>query len=367
MGIRGSLKVPVVPVIALGVWSALFLVFLILAPERRGGEDEDAALAVRLMSRSIEAIRAGRTAAGVPIDPRTDLNRTGLVGVENSSITTSLGRLEAKRTAANPQFAAAIVRMLREAGVRRGDAVALSASSSFPGLIVAALCAAQAMDLRILPILSLGASNWGGNDPRWTGLETIACLNRGGVLDVPLLAASVGGEGDAGGDMTAEGRNYLKQKILKAGILLIEEKTLADDVRARMGLFERAAGGTAFKAFINVGGSWVNMGVDPEVLKLKPGFNPAARVFVPPAGRRGTIQEMAFRGIPVIHLLYVKGLAERYGLPWDPFPFPVSDPAASRDGGGAAEPLRIGGAAVYLFGVIGAAALIHRRRRSLIE
>jgi poly-gamma-glutamate system protein len=365
MGIRGSPKFPAVLVITLGVWSTLFLVFLILAPAGHGGVDEDAALAVRLMSRSVEAIRAGRLAAGVPIDPRTDLNRTGLVGIENSPITTSLGQIEAKRTAANPQFAAAVARMLREAGVRRGDTVALSASSSFPGLIVAALCAAQSMDLRILPILSLGASNWGGNDPRWTGLETIACLNRGGILDVPLLAASVGGAGDVGGDMTAEGRVYLKRKILEAGLLLIEEKTLADDVRLRMGLFESHAGGSAIKAFINVGGSWVNMGVDPEVLKLKPGFNPAASVFVPPAGRRGLIQEMAARGVPVIHLLYVKGLADRYGLPWDPFPLPVSDPSASREGKGPARPLRIGGAAVYLLGVIGGAALIHRRRRSL--
>jgi hypothetical protein len=31
---------------------------------------------------------------------------------------------------------------------------------------------------------------------------------------------------------------------------------------------------------------------------------------------------MAVRGIPVIHLLYIKGIAQAYGLPWDPVPLP---------------------------------------------
>ena len=34
------------------------------------------------------------------------------------------------------------------------------------------------------------------------------------------------------------------------------------------------------------------------------------------------IQEMARRGVPVIHLLNIKGLAAEYGLPWDPSPLP---------------------------------------------
>ncbi len=350
----------------MGLWSALFLLFLLILPGgRMMDKDEDGA--VRLMNRALDAVRACRLAAGVPIDPRTDLNRTGLLGVEASPITTSLGQIEAKRTAANPQFAGAVVRMFREAGVRRGDAVAVSASSSFPGFIVATLCAARAMDVRVLPVLSLGASNWGGNDPRWTSLETIACLKRSGVLDTKLLAASVGGEGDAGRDMTAEGRDFLRRKIAEAGLPLIEEKSLADDVRARLRLFEQRAGPAPIMAFVNVGGSWVNMGVDSEVLKLRPGFNPAADVFIPPPGRRGLIQAMAAKGVPIIHLLYVKGLADRYGLPWDPVPLPAAGPSASREAGVSALPLRYAGAALYFLGVIGGTAAILRRRRPLTE
>jgi poly-gamma-glutamate system protein len=355
---------PAVLVAALGLWSALFLLFLLILPGGRIADGEEDA-AIRLMNRALDAVRASRIAAGIEIDPRTDLNRTGLLGVEASPITTSLGQIEAKRTAANPQFAGAVVRMFREAGVRRGDIVALSASSSFPGLIVAVLCAARALDLRVLPILSLGASNWGWNDPRWTGLETLDCLRRGGVLDAGLLAASVGGEGDAGGDMTAEGRDFLKRKIAEAGLPLIEEKTLAEDVGARLRLFEQRAGRVPIKAFVNVGGSWVNMGVDSEVLKLRPGFNPAAAVFLPPPARRGLIQEMAARGVPVIHLLYVKGLADRYGLPWDPVPLPGPDEPGAGKERSSTRAVRLAGAVLYLLGAAGGGALLLLRRRTL--
>jgi len=31
---------------------------------------------------------------------------------------------------------------------------------------------------------------------------------------------------------------------------------------------------------------------------------------------------MSARRVPVIHLLHIRGLALRYGLPWDPIPLP---------------------------------------------
>ncbi|MBS1226472.1 MAG: hypothetical protein H6R32_406, partial [Candidatus Aminicenantes bacterium] len=43
----------------------------------------------------------------------------------------------------------------------------------------------------------------------------------------------------------------------------------------------------------------------------------------PPPSERGVLQAMAAAGVPVIHLLNVKGLCERYGLPWDPRPLPA--------------------------------------------
>ena len=43
----------------------------------------------------------------------------------------------------------------------------------------------------------------------------------------------------------------------------------------------------------------------------------------PPLPDRGVLFEMAAQGTPVIHLLHVRGLALRYGLPWDPIPLPA--------------------------------------------
>ena len=87
-----------------------------------------------------------------------------------------------------------------------------------------------------------------------------------------------------------------------------------------MALFEKAAQEKDIKVFINIGGSWSNMGLDSMVLHLKPGLNRIEKF--PPPERRGVIYAMAARGIPVIHLLYVRGLARRYALPWDPYPLP---------------------------------------------
>ena len=343
--------------LAVGLWSLLFWTVWTRLPRDHGlsAATAEAGEAAEIMSRAVEAIQACRESSGTPIDARTDLNRTGLIGVEESPITTSLGQLEAKRTTANPNFAAGIVRLFREAGVRRGETIALGASSSFPGLILAVLAASRAMALRPLLIVSLGASNWGANIPEWTWLEMADCLRKAGIIDVSPLAVSVGGEGDEGRDMSSEGRAFLREKIRAGGFQQILEPDLPSDVRTRMDLFERTAAGAPIKAFVNVGGSWVNMGTDADVLKLRPGVN--REMTIPPPEKRGLIQEMAVRKIPVIHLLYVKGLAERFGLPWDPVPLPRPGeglgPARPR-AGGTVRTLVLG---LYLAGVLAGAGL----------
>ncbi|MHB8056057.1 MAG: poly-gamma-glutamate system protein [Candidatus Aminicenantales bacterium] len=338
--------------IGLGLWSLAFGVFLHFVPPaapRRA--DPEADRAVLLMARAIKAFRECREASGPPIDPVIDLNRTGLIGIENSPITTSLGKLEGKRTAANPQFAGAVVRMFREAGVSRGDTVAVGASSSFPGLILATLAAADTMGLKPLLLSSLGASNWGGNNPGWTWLEMSECLRQKGLLDVPPIALSLGGDGDAGLDMKEEGREFLRRKIERTGRPFIRESGLVSSVATRMDILEKSAGGAPIKVFVNVGGSFADMGTDGEILKLRPGFNPASAVFIPPIERRGLIQEMARRGIPVIHLLFVKGLCDRYGLPWDPVPLPGPDANARTSSPGSLPLLEMIALGVYLTGM----------------
>jgi poly-gamma-glutamate system protein len=112
----------------------------------------------------------------------------------------------------------------------------------------------------------------------------------------------------------------LRTRIGGSGIPFIEKADLRANVAERLRLYEEAAQGRPIKAFVNIGGSWANIGTNAEVLKLRPGL--LRDVFVPPPGERGVLQAMAAKKVPVIHLLNIKGLAERYGLPWDPKPLP---------------------------------------------
>jgi len=307
---------------AAAVLSLIYLVVMNSRPAAAGRPGGRQAMldASVLMARAEAALKTCREARGVPIDPGADPNGTGLIGVERSEITTSAGRLEAKRTTTNPAFAGLVVSLLQEAGVRRGDVIAVGASSSFPALIVATLAAAKVLGAEPLVISSLGASEWGGNILRFTWLDMEDCLRGHGLLDVRPIARAVGGDEDIGRDMSPEGRSLLADRIRASGRPFIEEPDLERNVARRLALYRQNAGGRPIRAFVNVGGSWANLGTDPDILKLEPGL--ARHAIIPPAPRRGVIQAMAGAGVPVIHLLNVRGLCERYGLPWDPRPLP---------------------------------------------
>lgn len=312
-----------------GLCLAAFCVFKLLPQSENAGLSSRTELASRLMARASAAVRACRLAKGISIDSASDPNRTGLVGLRTSPLTTSLGSLEAKRTTANPAWAGLIARLLDRAGARPGDAVAIGASASFPGLIIAALSACRASGLTPLMISSLGSSQWGANIPEFNWWDMEDCLNASGVLAVRPIACSIGGDEDKGADMGPEGRALILRRAAQRRISLLEEPDLVQTVAARMRLYDRAAAGRPIKAFINIGGSWVNLGVDSKVLDVKPGLNmkggPSEIRDFPPQEQSGMIHAMARRGVPVIHLLFIKGLCAAHGIPWDPRPLPEAE------------------------------------------
>jgi len=308
-------------ILILCVLSFLFFILARYIPLKKGETVKGEMLkAAEIMQEALKAINICREKKGIVLDKRNDINQTGLIGVEFSSITTSLGSLEAKRTTTNPNFAALIIFLLKQAGIERGDTIAVGASSSFPALIVAALSASKAMGLKPLMICSLGASNWGANLPDFHWLDMQNCLQKCGIFNTPLIAVSLGGEKDTGMDMTPEGRSFLLKEVEKSGIFFLHEPDLMDNVQERIHIYEKEGGKKKIKAFINIGGSWSNMGTSPEILKLKPGLNIIRSV--PPSEKRGVIHEMTLREIPVIHLLYINGLVRHYQLPWDPASLP---------------------------------------------
>ncbi|MBC7363762.1 MAG: poly-gamma-glutamate system protein [Candidatus Aminicenantes bacterium] len=248
-----------------------------------------------------------------------DPNQTGLIGLEQSELTTTLGRLEAKRTTTNPQMSSLLVRLLKELGLRPGDSVAVAASSSFPALILAAICAAHSLNLDLMLIVSVGASQWGANNPDFTVLEMMECWRDMGLNRYRLLAISWGGEDNSGREFPEKIRRKVRDKAGELGLKILEPGPLSLMVKEQVALFQENARGP-LKAFINIGGNLVCLGLDSSILELKPGLTRVKKI--PPAETRGLVQEMASRGLPVIHLLNIQGLVKRYGLPWDPQPLP---------------------------------------------
>jgi poly-gamma-glutamate system protein len=118
------------------------------------------------------------------------------------------------------------------------------------------------------------------------------------------------------------------------GTLFLDEPDLRKNVQERMRIYQKAAG-RPIAAFINSGGGYADMGTDLHVLEVKPGLH--LTLPLPPEAGRGVIFEMAARQIPVIHLLFVKGLVMEAGLPWDPIPLPkpgiIRPAGAGRDTG----------------------------------
>jgi poly-gamma-glutamate system protein len=103
------------------------------------------------------------------------------------------------------------------------------------------------------------------------------------------------------------------------------EPDLERNVARRVGLYLAGSGAEEEgdrlpAAFINIGGAFANLGSSPLVLELDPGLNPDPTV--PERGKRGVLFEMASRGVPIVHLLHIRGLALRWNLPWDPIPLP---------------------------------------------
>lgn len=275
--------------------------------------------AARLAADAFLAIREAKVKLGIPF-PAEDVNRTGLIGPEATPLVSSVGHLGAKRTAANPNFAAVLVDMFHETGLRSGDVIALGFSGSFPSLNVATLAAAHVLGLRPLIISSVGASNFGASDPEMTWLDMEAALRENRIWHYRSFRAGLGGIGTLPRIFEVDPVALAMMAIRRNGIPFIEEEDLQAAVARRLAAYEEAAGGRRIRAFVNIGGTAVNLGESPRAQKIPVGLQLLPMMDAHRA--RGVIFKMAERGIPIIHLLNIRRLARWYGIPFDPSPLP---------------------------------------------
>ena len=279
--------------------------------------------AATLMRACSLAIRSARRERRLDADPAVDINDTGLIGRDWSPITTTTGNPEAKRTSANPAFAALMVRLFHDAGLDKGDVVAIGASGSFPALALATLSAARVLQLEPLLIYSIGSSSYGANEPFFTFLDMLAVLNKETLLSYTPIAISFGGEGDLGSGLFSSGTPPDYFRIADAsGIALIHEKSLEQSMRERMDRYTAAAKGRPVRCFVNIGGASANFGATPASLAVSNGLT------MPDKNRRsargnGMLFHYLNQQVPVIHLLDIRHLALAYELPIDPTPQPA--------------------------------------------
>jgi poly-gamma-glutamate system protein len=280
--------------------------------------------------------------------------QAAVLGPEFSPITTDTGSLSSKITATNPNFAAAIVGLLREAGVGPGDVVGVAYTGSFPMLDVATIAALESLDAEPVIVSSIGASNWGATDPSFTILDVETLLVDRGLIHHRSVAASVGGSLRRG-PMSDAGRELAIAAMARNNVQLLAQRGLTSEVSDHIRLYHEYAGGRPLKAFVNVGGGQVSTGGASFRDRFEPGLESNAAT-VQHDGN-GLLARMQRARIPTIHIDQVTTLAERYQLPIAP----ARTPAV-----GAGGPFRdwlrarvaAGLTAVLLAGVLVAARLL---------
>jgi hypothetical protein len=311
-----------------------------------------------LAEQAFEVIKNARVDLGPPIDETIDPTKSGLIGLPMSPVTTVSGEVSAKQTSVNPNFAAVIIEMLKEAEVQEGDVVAIGLSGSFPALNICTYAACETLKVKPLVISSASASQWGANVPHllWPDMELLLrkkgkrmpvvdeagkpvldeqgqpTFKEEGLFTITSIACSIGGYQDRGLGLNEDGLKLVKASIERNGLEpfrvdqakpITAENPLTDlmadftaNVNDRMKLYQDRAEGQPIKAYINVGGGTVSVGRNIGKLMFRPGVNDR-----PPRHVRevdGVMPRFSKENVPVIHVVHVNALANRYTLPLEP-------------------------------------------------
>ena len=305
----GARRLLLVFAVAIGGWFAVQAWGFRQAPHPRQDAMHRAEARTETAFAAVDSTRRARGLT--PANP-SPVRWHALLGDDYTPITTTLGALSAKEAATNPAWAAVMVKLLDEAGVRQGDVVGILASGSFPALTIATLAAAQELGAQTYLAVSLGASTYGANVRLATWLDIEDWAQRAGAVSPTREMVTLGGENDNGGGMDDEGRAWLQEALARHARTAQVPRDLNDAVAMRLAFLEAPR----LAAVVNVGGGQAALGRCPHAESLPPGLWPAG----PGCGcpERGAATRMHEKGLPVINLLSIRDLAMQYGL--DPEP-----------------------------------------------
>jgi poly-gamma-glutamate system protein len=278
---------------------------------RRSVERPDASAMRQAAARAaewFEIVAAEKERRGIESDAPGRIRYRGMLGCEWSPMTTTLGSLEAKETAANPEFAALVVRWLDDAGVGPGDRVGVTLSGSFPSLAICVFAALETLGIEATVLSSVGASSYGANQPDATWIDIESWLAGAGASGFRSSLVTMGAEWDAGGGLSDEGIEQIRLAARRCRVELFVPGSLEESIAAKTGLLER----DGIKLLINVGGNQAALGACPHAATIPNGYH-RSTAFCRHEDR-GVMFRLAEKGIPYIHLINIRDLAIRYGI-----------------------------------------------------
>ena len=275
-------------------------------------------LSANKMKTLIYEIKKEKINRNIEIDKNLDKNLTGLMGIEWSNISTTLGNEEAKRTSINPDFSALITKKLKELNLKDGDVVAVNMSSSFPALNLALISSLDTLNIKGIIVNSVGSSNYGGNIEEFNYLDMESYLLEKGLIKNRSIAYSFGGMDDIGREFEDLVKEKIKEKNRKYNLNFIYNEDLEKNIEERYNFYKKNSS-KEIKAFINIGGNILSLGrtsntiVNSNVILNKEENNEI---------KTGLIGKFFKDEIPILYLLNIKGIALKNEIPIDPIPLP---------------------------------------------
>jgi len=280
--------------------------------------------AATLMKTAMDELKNHRMEQSVFIDIENDPNETGLVGGPYSLITTDEGDLDAKLTTLDPNFAAVVIDLMYQLGLKKNDTVAVLMTGSMPGANIAVLTACKALGINPVTISSIGASQWGANQIDFTWLDMERILFEKELILSTSIAASIGGRNDMGRLLSVKGRNIILDNIKKHNIPLIKKDRLSDNIEERMNYLNKYSSIDSYDAIINVGGGVASLGTSFNLKLLSPGV--VSRADMNTIGTEGGIEGVFSKFINLnvlgLHILNIRPLIEQYNMKFAPIPLP---------------------------------------------
>lgn len=287
--------------------------------------------AAQLADKAFIELKKQRRRQGIRIDKQFDPAMTGLIGRNDTPITSDHGVLRSKQISLNPNLAALILQWLLDLKLKEGDTIAVGMTGSFPALDVSTLAAIKTLKLNPILIVSSTASQWGANIPGFSWLDMLHDLNRKKIFDYQPIAASIGSANDTGKDLTPRGVKIALATINKYKIPLIKEEFVSESIDKRLALYKKTADDTQIKAYINIGGGVASIGKhfsksnltgeQKEQIRrtsLKTGINQSLPVAL--ANTTSVAIRYLKRGIPVINIREIVRIAADYNLkPWSQY------------------------------------------------